>query len=463
MDAAQKTENRSKAGGTGYLFTDGIVVTSAPDGPVWAPGDVAVRNGRIIYAGAALTPARREKYFREGLQHWPLGGRVIMPGLINTHTHAAMSLLRGYAEDRPLLEWLERLVFPFESRLSGEAVYWGTLVSCMEMIRGGITTLNDMYFFMEDAAKAVADSGMRAVLGWGLSGIDAQSAERALAQAEEFYQKWNGAAGGRIRVCMAPHATYTCPPAFLAQVVERAAALGAGLHIHVAESPEECRRHQEQFGETEVATLERLGAWELPAVAAHCVQVTSGDIRILARHGVAVSHNPTSNLKLGNGIAPVQEMLDAGITVALGTDGPASNNNQDLFQEMRLAAIAQKGRTHDPTVLPAPQVVAMATQWGAKALRWPEIGALKVGNWADLVILRKPMSHRWPAWDVWSDLVYACHGGDVQDVLVAGQVILKNGQFTALDEGWVLAAAQMVLEAVKPPQRNVAWPLPKRE
>ncbi|MDI3279905.1 MAG: amidohydrolase [Bacillota bacterium] len=429
------------------LITGGTVITADEEGRVFAPGDVAVDGEVIVYVGP---PLAREGAVEDAGAAGPASGtlpagwrperiiaaqgRLVLPGLINAHTHAAMTLLRGYAEDLPLMVWLQEKIFPAEARLTEEDIYWGTLLAQLEMIRSGTTAFADMYFGMAMVARAVEESGLRASLARGLIGISSEG-ERALEEAVSLVRSWHGAAGGRIRCLLGPHAPYTCPPAYLKKVMAEASKLGVGLHIHLAETREECEESRKSTGKSQIENLEELGFFELPVLAAHCVHLEPGDREILARRGVAVAHNPTSNLKLGNGIAPVAELLEAGVTVALGTDGAASNNDLDLFEELRLAALLQKGRTGDPAALPAAQAVSLATRMGAQALGLAGVvGELAPGRQADLILVRADSPRLTPVHDPLAAVVYAAHGDDVELTMVAGRVLYEGGRFLTLDE-----------------------------
>ncbi|MCE5286117.1 MAG: amidohydrolase, partial [Pelosinus sp.] len=292
---------------------------------------------------------------------------LVTPGLVNAHTHAAMTLLRSYADDMLLMDWLRHKIWPAEANLTGEDVTCGTLLAIAEMLKSGTTTFADMYFFMPEVADAVAQSGIRAVLARGMTGIT-PTAEQALTESEAFFKDYHNTAEGRITVMIAPHAPYTCPPPYLKRVVNLAAKLGAEIHIHLSETQGEVLECQKQYGKSPIALMDELGVFDLGTLAAHCVHVSPEDIAIMKAKKVRVAHNPGSNMKLASGIAPVPEMLAAGICVSLGTDGASSNNNLDMLEELRLAATLHKASTLDPLVIPAKTAYDMATTYGAKAL-----------------------------------------------------------------------------------------------
>ncbi|MDA8337263.1 MAG: amidohydrolase [Peptococcaceae bacterium] len=397
---------------------------------------VLVRGAEILYAGPA---ASLPEGFSPALTIDGRGG-VVMPGLVNCHTHAAMTLLRSYADDLPLMRWLTEAIWPLEDRMDGEDIYWGTLLACLEMIRGGVTTFADMYFFMDAAARAVERAGLRASLSRGLIG-NGPAAEKGLAESRELVEKWHGAAGGRITVMLGPHAPYTCPPSYLARVIELSGELGVGIHIHVAETLGEMAEIKEKYGTTPVDLLLKTGLLERPVLAAHCVHAGPEDIAVLADKKVGVAHNPESNMKLGSGIAPVQDMLRAGVRVGLGTDGAASNNDQDLFGEMRSAAMLAKVAAMDPTVLPASRVLHMATAGGAAALGLSGTGVLAPGRKADLVLIDIHQPHLIPRHDLSGHLVYAARASDVALTMVDGRVLWMDGRFTTLDDEEIMARA----------------------
>lgn len=406
-------------------------------------GRGGVEHARVLVEGSQIVYAGPQGPLPEGFSpELTIDGRggVVLPGLVNCHTHAAMTLLRGYADDLPLRRWLAEAVWPVEERMEEEDIYWGTLLACVEMIRGGVTAFADMYFFMEAAARAVERSGLRASLSRGLIG-SGPGAEKGLRENRELAQKWHGAAGGRITVMLGPHAPYTCPPAYLAQVAEASAELGVGVHIHLAETLTEIKEIKEKYGTTPVDLLARTGLLDRPVLAAHCVHLDREDIAILAAKKVAVAHNPESNMKLGSGIAPVPGLLAAGVLVGLGTDGAASNNDLDLFGEMRSAALVAKVASLDPTVLPASRVLHMATAGGAAALGLSGCGVLAPGSRADLILVNFHQPHLTPQHDPAAHLVYAARASDVVLTMVDGRILQRDGCCTTIDEEEVMARA----------------------
>ncbi|OAT81287.1 amidohydrolase [Desulfotomaculum copahuensis] len=420
----------------GLLIRGAAVLTMADRNRIIDNGEIAAEGQYISHTGPAGSAPDRD-YDRVIDGH----GMLALPGLVNCHTHAAMTLFRSYADDLPLMQWLEKKIWPLEEKLEPEDVYWGTLLCCLEMIRSGTTTFADMYFHMNQAARAVEKAGLRAVLSRGLIGA-APGADKALDYSRRFVRDWQGAAGGRITTMLGPHAPYTCPPDFMRRVIELAGELNVGIHIHLAETRTEIEDTGRQYGKTPVALMDGLGLFELPVLAAHCVHLTAEDIRILAEKQAGVAHNPESNMKLASGIAPVTALLAAGAVVGLGTDGAASNNNLDLLEEMRSAALLQKVATMDPMALPAFTALSMATVNGARALGLPDVGLLKPGCKADIILVNLQRPHLCPRHDPVAHLVYAAHSADVDTVIVDGRILMEKRQVLTIDEEEVLFEVQ---------------------
>ncbi|WP_054949671.1 amidohydrolase [Numidum massiliense] len=362
-------------------------------------------------------------------------GKMLLPGFVNTHGHAAMTLLRGYADDLPLQKWLETKMWPVEEKFGPQQVKWGTNLALLEMVKSGTTTFADMYDYMDEVAQAVVLSGMRASLCRGMTGLGSEEERRyKLREATQFVQDWHGQAGGRITTMMAPHAPYTCPPDFIRQTVEQATALNVPVHIHMSETAREVEQNVADYGKRPVAHLLELGVFDRPTLVAHAVHVNDEEINILAQKEVKVSHNPGSNLKLGSGIAPIPTMLEKGLCPSLGTDSAASNNNLHMMEEMRLAALIHKGHWEDSLAVPAETALRMATRYGAEALFLTEIGSLEVGKKADFISVRTDGPHWQPVHDVVSNLVYSAMSSDVQDVYVNGRPLMRNRECLTLDE-----------------------------
>ncbi len=375
---------------------------------------------------------------------YPGRGRIALPGLVNAHTHAAMTLLRGYADDLALNEWLTKMIFPAEANITEEDVYFGSLLACAEMIRSGTTCFADMYFFMDATARAVEESGMRASLsvGMGSGEGDAEGGRAKLSAALGFCGRWNGGAEGRITTMLAPHAPYTCSTKFIGDVVREACRSGMGIHTHVSETAREVAQIRAEYGMSPVEHFEALGVFGVPTLAAHCVAVSAGDMDIMASCGVRVVHNPGSNMKLASGVAPVVEMMSRGISVGLGTDGAASNNNLDMIEEMRLVGLLQKVSTGEPTAMPAAECLAMATMGGARCLGLERsIGSLEVDKRADIILVDHDNPHMEPFFEprATSHMVYAASGSDVSSVIIDGRVVMDERHLTTIDIAALMA------------------------
>ncbi len=358
-------------------------------------------------------------------------GSYVLPGFINTHTHAGMSLFRSYADDMALMDWLKNKIWPAEDKLTADKVYWGSMLSILEMIKSGTTTFADMYFYMEDVAKAVDESGIRASLSRGMIGF---KGEHSLSEAKEFVQNWNGQAEGRITCMLGPHAPYTCPPDFLDKSASLSEELDIPIHIHVSETEGEVADNYKEHGKSPVEHLNDLGVLARPVLAAHCVHVNDSDLDILHEKNVAISHNIGSNLKLGSGVAPIDKMLNSGLTVALGTDGASSNNNLDMLEEARLSSLVQKGVNQDPVLIHAKSAFEMATCKGGKALHMDGLGKIEPGYKADLTIIDKNSPELYPRHDPIANLIYSCNSKNTSTVIINGKVIMKNGEIQTFDE-----------------------------
>ncbi|MBC3536680.1 amidohydrolase [Megasphaera hominis] len=359
-------------------------------------------------------------------------GMLATPGFVNTHNHIAMTVFRSYADDMNLMDWLQTKIWPAEDHLDSDVVYNQTMLGIAEMIRCGTTSFADMYFFMDDTARAVAESGIRACLSRGMTGIT-PSAETALKENRQLFLDWHKKGDGRITVMLGPHAPYTNTAAYLQRVVALAKELGAEIHTHLSETKGEVEECRKKYGKSPIAWFDELGLFDTGCLAAHCVWVDADDLDIMARKHVRVAHNPGSNLKLASGIAPIGKMLEKGITVGLGTDGASSNNNLDIMEEMHLAALIHKANTLDPLVIPAETAVNMLTEGGAKALGYTDIGRLETGYKADITLIDRSGLHWYPRNDQMSLLAYAANSFDVDTVLVNGKILLRNKEFTTID------------------------------
>lgn len=360
-------------------------------------------------------------------------GKFAIPGFVNAHTHISMTLLRSYADDMKLMDWLENKIWPVEAKMKKEDVYWGAMLAAVEMIRSGTTTFADMYGDMDKVAEATLESGLRGVLARGMIGV-APNGQQALEENKELYKNFHGAGEGRLTVMFGPHAPYTCPPDFLRQVAEAAAEYQAEVHIHLSETKGEVGNCLKEHGMTPIALMEKVGILECGVLAAHCVHVTAEDIALMKKYGVRVAHNPGSNMKLASGVAPVPEMLKAGLCVALGTDGASSNNNLDMLEEVRLAALLHKVHTLDPLAVPAWEAVRMGMEEGARAVGIKNLGRLEKGALADIVLLDMSGAEWCPKFDLVSLLAYSASSRSVDTVMVNGRVLMEKRELLSLDE-----------------------------
>lgn len=414
------------------LIKDGYIITMDAQRRILERGSVAIAGDKITAVGKDV----EERADTVIDAH----GKVVLPGLINAHTHLSMTLLRGVADDIPLMKWLETKIWPIEKNLTAQDCYLGALLGCLEMIKSGTTCFADQYFFVEDVARAVEEAGLRAMLSYGIIELgDQKRRESELHAGEKLIKTCHGAAGGRILTMFGPHASYTCSPECLMQVKELAKKYKVGIHTHISETQDEVDKIRKKYGKRPVEHLDSIGFLGPEVLAAHCVWLTKQEIDTIQRQGVKPVHNPVSNMKTASGVAPVPEMLAAGIPVALGTDGAASNNSLDMFNEMKFAALLSKVHKLDPTTLPARVVLEMATINGAIALGLQdEIGSLEVGKKADIVMVDMKKPHLVPQHNVISHLVYSATGGDVDTVIVDGKILMQKREVLSLDEDRVL-------------------------
>lgn len=392
---------------------------------------VGVRDGRIAYVGdrAPKNPADFGEVY-DGT------GRLLMSALYNAHAHAPMTLLRGYAENLPLQAWLNDAVWPFEAKMTAEDNYWATLLSCAEMARYGCVSFSDMYYHTPERARAVREAGMKANLCTSPLAFEPKDISEypCFAEMEDGIANHNGEADGRIKFEACVHAEYTNNDRTCKSVVEWAEKHGVGMHIHLSETESEVRECKERHnGMSPVQWFASLGAFDVPVTAAHCVWVDASDISLLAEKNVSVALNPASNMKLASGFAPVAEMLEAGVNVCLGTDGMASNNNHDMFQDMYLMALLPKGNRRDPAVVTPTQVLAAATRNGALAQGRPDCGLVKEGFQADLCVLDITGPSWCPMTDPLVNIIYAGHGSDVVLTLCDGAVVYRDGVWPGID------------------------------
>lgn len=396
---------------------------------------IAIDNERITYVGKEAPKDFLADEIVDGK------GKLATAGMVNTHGHVSMTLLRSYADDMALMDWLQNKIWPIEDKMDAKDIYWGALLGIVEMLKGGTTCFADMYAFMEDVARACVETGIRANLCRGLIGV-APDKDVKLAENTTLFENWHGAANGLIRVTYGPHAPYTCPVDYLQKVISVAGAHGAELQMHLCETKFEVESCQKEHGMTPIKLMDSLGMFELGTIAAHCVHLSDEDMELMAAKGVRVAHNPQSNLKLASGIAPVKKMLEKGICVGLGTDGASSNNNLDMLEECRAAAMLHKAVDFDPLAIPAAKAWEMATVDGAKVLGFEKLGKLEAGNLADIVLWDMHKPYWYPRHNKLSQLVYAANSGDADTVFVAGKKVLENGRLLTFDEEKIYAEAE---------------------
>ncbi len=408
-------------------------------------GTIIIEAGKLAYVGErASSSSIGAKTEIDGQ------GKVAMPGLVNCHTHVAMTLFRGLADDEPLDVWLGKTIWPLEKKLKPRDVCAGALLGCLEMIKSGTTCFGDMYFHEGMVATAVERSGLRAALAEGIFDIDNRFVgEVMFRRSVRFAQRFRGFAGGRITTMLGPHAAYSCSPRLLRRIAKKACELGLGIHIHLAESKEMFAKQQKRQGLSEVSLLDDLDFLNTSLVAAHCIDLSDDDLRVLAQRGVNVVYCPVGNMKLGSGVAKMQDLVRLGVTVALGTDGPASNNCLDMFETMKVGALIQKTVNDDPSVMGAHEVLRMATLNGARALGiGASVGSLEVGKKADVILVDVRRPHLSPLHSLCAGLVYSAHGSDVDTVIVDGKMLMENGQVKTLDEEAVLERAEKTAHAL---------------
>jgi 5-methylthioadenosine/S-adenosylhomocysteine deaminase len=430
------------------IVTGGIVLTQNDTRRVLSPGAVAIDGSDIVDVAAPADIAARFT----AAETIDARNQVVLPGLINTHTHAPMVLFRGLADDLALMDWLQKYIFPAEAKtVSPEFVSTGTRLAALEMIESGTTTFADMYYFEAEIAKATAGAGLRGVLGQTIIQFpvaDAKTPAEGLARAEAFIQQFKDSP--LIVPAVAPHAMYTLDRASLVASAALARKYEVPVLIHLAETQDEVKTARDEHQATPTGYLEAIGFWGPRTIAAHGVWVTDEDIAILKRHGVAVSHNPESNMKLASGTAPVLKYLAAGVTMSLGTDGAASNNDLDMFEAMRQASFLAKLSSGNPTAIPAQTALDLATIGGAQALGLDRIvGSLERGKRADLIAVSMTSARQTPMYNPVSHLVYVTRGDDVRTTIVNGKVLMRDRKVLTLNEGEVLAQARLLAQKVR--------------
>ncbi len=407
-------------------------------------GDIVIKDKKILDIGENKANNYEGKIL-------DASNKIAIPGLINTHTHAAMTLLRGYGSDNPLKVWLEEYIWPVEGKfVSYEFVKDGTDVACYEMLRNGITCFVDMYFYEDAVAESVLQAGMRAVLCTGILDFPnpgAKTPEEGIEKTKDFIAKFK--TSEHIYPCVGPHAPYTCSPDTLEKAMEVALEFDTLFHIHLSETEFEVNQIKEKYGATPIKHLDNVGVLNDRVLAAHVVHPTKEEIELLAEKNVKVAHCPESNLKLASGIAPVPEMIKNGITVGVGTDGTASNDDLDIIGEISTAAKLHKGYWKDPTLLNAKQALLMATREGAKAIRLEDrLGSLEKGKYADIVLINKNVPHLQPMFDPYTQIVYSGKGLDIDTVIVGGNILVKNGEVISIDRDYILSKTSYWYEKI---------------
>ncbi|MGE0041995.1 MAG: amidohydrolase [Vicinamibacterales bacterium] len=430
------------------IVSGGIVLPMDGRATVINPGSVAIDGTQIVAVG----PAAEIAAAYSSADTIDATGRVVMPGLINTHTHAPMVMFRGLADDLALMDWLQKYIFPAEATLvSPEFVRVGTRLAALEMIRSGTTTFTDMYYFEDVIAREARNAGLRGVLGQTVIQFpvaDAKTPAEALARAARFIDEFAG--DPLITPAVAPHAPYTLDTATLLACRDLAMRKGVPLLIHLAETEDEVKAIEDRSGLRPVGYLDKIGFWGPRIVAAHGVWVDDAEIDVLKRNDVGIAHNPESNMKLASGTAPVPAYLAKGVAVGLGTDGAASNNDLDMFEAMRQAAFVHKLVSRDPTAVSARTALEMATAGGARVLgRASDLGTLEAGKLADLIVVRMDQPRQTPMYNPESHLVYTTRGDDVETTIVNGRILMRDRVVLSLDEAAVLADARKMAESVR--------------
>ncbi|MFA5179745.1 MAG: amidohydrolase [Syntrophales bacterium] len=430
------------------LITEGLIVTMDESGTIFENGAVAIENDTIIDLG---NTEDIKKIF-QGKKEISANNCIVMPGLVNSHTHAAMTCFRGIADDMDLMRWLNDYIFPAEAgNVSPELAYWGTMLACAEMIKSGTTTFCDMYIFEDETASAAKQSGMRCLVGEVLFDFPSpcfKTPAEGINYTRKLLEKWSG--DPLVQIIVEPHSLYTCSPPLLKDAKDLAREYNVPIGVHYLENSAEVKQLADIYGKKTTLFLKDIGYLDDKLIAFHGVCMDDEDMGIFADHGCKVVHNPESNMKLASGIAPVAQMLKLGLDVALGTDGCASNNNLDMFQEMDTAAKLAKVATLDPTVLPAPAVIKMATRNGAQALGMGHLtGVLEVGKKADVILINTRKPHLTPMYNAYSHLVYAVTGADVDTSIINGNLVMENRRLLTIKEEEVMERVNRIALKVR--------------
>ena len=418
------------------LITNGLILDMVGEVPNIRKADILIENNTILKIEKDITDEFDKKINAKNM--------LIMPGLVNTHTHLAMSIFRGYKDDRKLMDWLENAIFPVEDKLQPEDIYWNSYLSCLEMIKSGTTTCNDMYFGMNKVIEAIEATGLRAVVAWCLTD---DSIRDKVERTREYAKIYNNNPESKITIFTSPHAPYSCNPDTIKLCVDLAKELNTGLHIHLAETQNEVVTIRDRYDKTATEYLADLDVFDVPVVLAHGIYISDSDIEILKKHNIkgGISHNPISNCKLSSGICDVVKLRKNGINVGLGTDGIGSTTTLDMFEEMKTAAYLQKVNTMEPTSIKAYDILKMATIEGAKVLGLEDsIGTIEEGKKADLIFIKTDKIHLCPENDICTNLVYSANGADVDTVMIDGKVIMQNRKMIDINEREIMKKVKKI-------------------
>ncbi len=413
------------------LIKNAELITNDESKPLITCGYIGIKDGRIAFISDSLPENAEAREVIDGRN------KIAMPGLVNAHSHSAMTLMRNYADDMALEKWLFDNIFPVEAKLTDKDVYWGTMLGISEMLKSGITAFADMYMFMDEVARAVTETGIKANLCKSPVQFFEDGQLKRLDKSQgtiDYYNSYHNSADGRIKVFVEIHSVYMFNENTLRNAAKLAKQLNTGIHIHLLETVSEVESSNKDYGMTSIEICRETGVLDVPVMAAHCVHLTDSDLRIMQEKKASVVHNPTSNLKLGSGIARVPDMMDMGINVCLGTDGAASNNNLNMFEEMNLAAILHKGIAMNPQLMKAQDVLKMGTVNGARAIGFDDTGVLSEGMKADIILVDTDKPHFYPKNDPMAMIVYSAQAADVDTVIVDGSILMKNREFTHIDE-----------------------------
>lgn len=413
------------------LIKNTELITNDESKPLIKDGYIGIKDGRIDFISDSLPENVKAREVIDGKN------KIAMPGLVNAHSHSAMTLMRNYADDIALEKWLFDNIFPVEAKLTDKDVYWGTMLGISEMLKSGITAFADMYMFMDEVARAVTETGIKANLCKSPVQFFEDGQLKRLDKSQgtiDYYNSYHNSANGRIKVFVEIHSVYMFNENTLRNAAQLAKQLNTGIHIHLLETLSEVESSKKDYDMTSIEICRETGVLDVPVMAAHCVHLTDGDLRIMKEKRASVVHNPTSNLKLGSGIARVPEMMDMGINVCLGTDGAASNNNLNMFEEMNLAAILHKGVAMNPQLMKAQDVLKMGTVNGARAIGFDDTGILSKGMKADIILVDTDKPHFYPKNNPMAMIVYSAQAADVDTVIVDGNVLVKKREYIHIDE-----------------------------